>query len=251
MADSGSALAVTLSHLRVRMTQLVRIPAFVVPTIGFPGIFFLFFSLNRQVSVRGSVELLTGFAIFAVLGVAFFQFGVGIAADRTSPWDRYLRTLPANAVPRFVAQSISAVLFASVAVLVVVIVAAATSDLHLGAGAWALWAASLLVGAIPFALFGIALGYWSDPRAALPIANVIYLPLSYVGGLWIAPEALPEVLRGVSRLLPTRHFAEVVWAVTSGDGVPLYSWVWLGLFGLASFGLALWGYWREEALKYR
>src|SRR3990172_11224677 len=106
------------------MLQLVRIPAFVVPTIGFPALFFLFFSLNRGMVDRGAQEILTGFAIFAVLGVAFFQFGVGIAADRSLPWDRYLRTLPATAVPRFIAQSLSAVLFASVAVLIVVIVAA-------------------------------------------------------------------------------------------------------------------------------
>ena len=31
---------------------------------------------------------------FAVIGVAFFQFGVGIAVDRASPWEAYLRTLP-------------------------------------------------------------------------------------------------------------------------------------------------------------
>jgi ABC-2 type transport system permease protein len=233
------------------LLQLIRIPAFIVPTLGFPGLFFFFFSLNRSLTEQGSNEMLTGFTIFAVLGVAFFQFGVGIASERTMPWERYLRTLPVTAVPRFMAQSLSAVLFASIGVMIVVVVASATTDVHLSAGAWALWAVSLLLGSVPFALFGIALGYLADPRAVLPIANVIYLPLSYVGGLWTTPDALPDALHGVSRLLPTRHYADAVWATIRAENIPIDSWLWLSLFGVGCFLLAAWGYWREEALKYR
>lgn len=251
MPDTGNTLAITAAYLRVRMLQLIRIPAFIVPTLGFPGLFFLFFTLSRGLTVQGANEMLTGFAIFAVLGVAFFQFGVGIASDRTMPWERYLRTLPSTVVPRFAAQAASAVMFASIGVLIVVVVASATTNARLPAGTWALWATSLFLGAVPFALFGIAIGYWADPRAALPIANVIYLPLSYIGGLWFAPDSLPEALQGISRLLPTRHYAEAVWAVTRREPIPVDSWLWLGLFGSVCFLVAIWGYWREEALKYR
>jgi ABC-2 type transport system permease protein len=238
-------------YFRVRMVQLIRMPTYAVPTLGFPALLFLFFSLGRPLPTRSANEMLTGFSIFAILGVVFFQFGVGIASDRTSPWERYLRTLPATAVPRFVAQAASGVAFGSIAVLIVVVVAAATTEARLPAGTWGLWAASLLLGALPFTLFGITLGYWTDPRAALPIANVIYLPLSYLGGLWTGPQALPDVIRGISVLLPTRHYAEAIWAVVRGGPIPLDSWLWLGLFGTAGFILALWGYWRDEELNYR
>jgi ABC-2 type transport system permease protein len=242
---------IAAAYLKVRLLQLVRIPAFVVPTLGFPGLFYYFFSLNRDVGQGTSSETLTGFAVFAVLGVAFFQFGVGIAADRAMPWERYLRTLPADALPRIAAQLISAFAFGSVAVFIVVLVASAVSDVGIEGTQWATWSLSLTLGALPFALFGIALGYWADPRGALPIANVIYLPLSYVGGLWTPVDALPDALRQVSRHLPTRHFAEVVSAVTREDPVPIASWCWLGAFGAVCLALALWGYWRDEALRFR
>ncbi|MBI4219054.1 MAG: ABC transporter permease [Chloroflexi bacterium] len=250
MPRSGSALAITGAHLKARVIQLARIPAFIVPTLGFPAMFYLFFVVNRELDVKESNAALTGFAVFAVLGVAFFQFGVGIAAERMFPWERYLRTLPGSASPRFVAQTLSAVVFALIGVAIVVVIASAVTEASLSPGLWLLWAGSLLFGSIPFAMFGIALGYWADPRAALPIANVIYLPLSYVGGLWVPPSSLPDVLQGVSRFLPTRHYAEVVWAIMRGDGPPLLSWLWLLAFGAAATVAAAWGYRNEEALRY-
>jgi len=251
VVGAGTSTGVVAAYLKVRLLQLVRIPAFVVPTIGFPGLFFYFFSLNRDVGQGTASETLTGFAVFAVLGVAFFQFGVGIAAERALPWERYLRTLPASALPRIAAQLISAFAFGSVAVFIVVLVASAVSDTGIEGTQWVAWSLSLTLGAVPFALFGIALGYWADPRGALPIANVIYLPLSYVGGLWTTAEALPDTLRQVSRFLPTRHFADVVTSVTRNDHLPIASWCWLSTFGVICLAIALWGYRRDEALRFR
>jgi ABC-2 type transport system permease protein len=58
--------------------ELLRHPAYVVPTIGFPAIFFLFFAgSGGSPNVR-----MAGFAGFAAIDVAFFQFGVGIATER-------------------------------------------------------------------------------------------------------------------------------------------------------------------------
>jgi ABC-2 type transport system permease protein len=251
VVGAGTSPGVAAAYLKVRLLQLVRIPAFVVPTLGFPGLFFYFFSLSRGSGQGTSSETLTGFAVFAVLGVAFFQFGVGIAADRAMPWERFLRTLPADALPRIAAQLIAAFAFGSVAVFIVVLVAAAGSDVGIAGSQWVAWSLSLALGAVPFALFGIALGYWADPRGALPIANVIYLPLSYVGGLWTPVEALPDTLRQISRFLPTRHFADVVLAVTGDGPLPVASWCWLAAFGVVCLAFALWGYWREEALRFR
>ena len=73
---------------------------------------------------------------------------------------------------------------------------------------------ALLVGCIPFALLGIAFGYWLSPRAALPVANLLYLPLAIGGFLWTRPtEAVPHGVDVSSQLLPTRNWMEVLDAV--------------------------------------
>ena len=51
-------------------------------------------------------------ALFAVFSVCLFTFGVGVADDRGTPWDPYVRTLPVGAGPRIVARLLNGVLFA-------------------------------------------------------------------------------------------------------------------------------------------
>jgi hypothetical protein len=68
---------------------------------------------------------------------------------------------------------------------------------------------SVLGGAIPMALFGIAIGYWAPSTAALPVANIFYLALSFGGGLFVPPRSMPGFLDAFSRVLPTRHIGEL------------------------------------------
>src|SRR5262249_56168337 len=111
--EGRSSMRLTLVHARAMTVELLRYPAYLVPTLLLPSVFFLFFvSPGRQGDA--AVRMAT-FAGFAVIGVAFFQFGVGIAIDRASPWEAYLRTLPAGPVVRLGARLVSAAGFAAAA----------------------------------------------------------------------------------------------------------------------------------------
>ena len=159
-----------------------------MPTLAFPALFFLLFVAPR--SDADPTLLLASFTGFAVLAVAFFQFGVGIAAERESPWERFVRTLPLRVRTRFAARVLSAALFGVASAALVVAAALATTDAQPDSSALvrARRPRSLL-GALPFALLGIALGYWASPRGALPVANILYLVLAFAGGLWTTPRA--------------------------------------------------------------
>src|SRR5262249_30766995 len=173
-------MTLVLAHARAMTLELARHPAYLVPTLAFPAVFFLFFAApgtNADADVR-----MATFAGFAALGVAFFQFGVGIAAERASPWEVYLRTLPVGAGTRLAARVLSAAVFAAAAAAVVIAVAVALTPVGLTPRGWVELAAALVAGTAPFALLGVAIGYWAPPRAALPLANLLYLGLAYAGG---------------------------------------------------------------------
>jgi len=227
----------------------MRMPAYVVPTLGFPTMFFLFFAAPS--SAGDASTLMAIFAGFAVLGVAFFQFGVGIATERTTPWERYVRTLPVSAAERFGGRILSALVFAAGAASLVLVAAVLTTTADLAAEQWGQLAVALLLGSIPFALFGIALGYLAPPRAALPIANVVYLSLSYCGGLWTTPEELPDAVARVSPYLPTRALADTLVGIARGDPVQWGAWLVLALYTAGFFLLAAWSYRRDEGERYR
>lgn len=242
-------MKLALLHARAGATELFRLPAFAVPTIGFPSLFFLFFAVPGFAA--DEPELATAlYAGFAVLGVAFFQFGVGIAAERATPWERYLRTLPLAARTRFAGRILSALAFGAASAAAVVGVALLTVSPELSVSGWIKLATALLAGSVPFALLGIALGYLASPRSALPIANVVYLALSYAGGLWTGPEQLPNALERVSRFLPTRAFADLLAGAALDLDLHARDWIVLVLYTVAAGLLAAWAYRRDEGERF-
>jgi ABC-2 type transport system permease protein len=242
-------MRLTLLHARAMTLELLRYPAYLVPTLVFPAAFFLFFVAPR--AQRDATAMMATFAGFAAIGVAFFQFGVGIAAERASPWEAYLRTLPAGVGTRLGARVLSAALFASAASATLIVTALATTDAALSPARWGELALVLLGGTAPFALLGIALGYWAPQRGALPIANLLYLGLSYAGGLWIRPRELPDLVASASPYLPTRSLSDALAATATGHAFEPGTWARLAGFAALFGALAVWGYRRDEGRRFR
>jgi ABC-2 type transport system permease protein len=240
-----------LLHARAATLELLRYPTFSVPTLAFPALFFLLFVAPRSDPDTDPALLLASFAGFAVLGVSFFQFGVGIAAERESPWERFVRTLPVRVRVRFAARVLSAALFGLASAALVVAIALITTDARLTGMCWVALAGALAFGAVPFALLGIALGYWASPRSALPTANVLYLVLAFLGALWTTPQHLPGSVTSLSPLVPTRQFGNVLWGATSGHLWRPRDWLLLLGWTAVFAGLAAWGYRRDEGRRYR
>jgi ABC-2 type transport system permease protein len=236
-------------HAKTTTLVLLRYPGFSVPTVLFPAMFFLFFASPAR--GHAADYALCSFAAFAVIGVAFFQFGVGIAAERASPWELYLRTLPVSPGTRIVARLLSAAVFAGAAAVLVVAAALLSTDASLPPLRWLDLAVVLALGIVPFALLGIALGYWASPKAALPVANVLYLGLSYAGGLWIRPSGLPDPVAAVSSYLPTRRLANVLLGIVAGSPWPLRDWLALAGFSGLFATAAVIGYRRDEGRRFR
>lgn len=244
-----NSLRLGRAYLRASTLELVRYPGFSVPTLAFPSLLFLFFVVPQGVA-RPELYL-ASYAAFAVLGVAFFQFGVGLANERVSPWEAYLRTLPAPVAVRFAARVASALVFAAASAGAVVALAVATTELALSPTRWLAFAAVLAAGAVPLALFGIAIGYWTSPRAALPTANLVYLALAYAGGLWTGPQRLPDALADVSWALPTRLWGEALWDAVLRGSVRAVPWAGLAAYTVVFAALASWGYRRDEGQRFR
>lgn len=243
-------MRLALAHARAETANLARYLGYSVPTIAFPAILLLLFGRHFE---EGEPErLYAGFAATALLGVAFFQFGVGIATTRTTPWETYLRTLPAGPSSRLAGRVLSALTFAAATMCAVSLVAFTVYGVRMVPWRAVALGSTLLVGCVPFALLGIAFGYWLSPRAALPTANLLYLPLAIAGFLWTRPtEDVPHAVDVATQLVPTRSWMEILDPVATGDHpVPLYHVAALTAWGLVFFGLARWGYRRDEGERF-
>lgn len=241
-------MKLVLAHFRAQTLEYIRYPSFSIPSLAFPALFFLFFVAPNRKELD-TESFLASYCAFALLGVVFFQFGVGIAIERVQPWERYLRTLPVASRTRFAARVLTGLLFGSAATAVVAIVAVASTGASVSSFRWLLLAAGLLGGAIPHALLGIAIGYLASPRGALPAANLVYLALAFLGGLWTTDRHLPGVFERISPLLPTRQWGEVLWGAVEGRW-PALPCLWLGMYTVAFGALAAWAYRRDEGERF-
>jgi ABC-2 type transport system permease protein len=152
---------------------------------------------------------------------------------------------------RLCARALSAVLFAAASTAIVVALAVATTSPSLDTGQWARLGLALTGGGVPLTLLGVALGYWLPPKGVLPAANILYLTLSYLGGLWTGPDGLPGAVRGAARLLPTWQWGEVLWSAVGHGPWPVGNWLALLGYGVVFAALAAWGYRRDEGQRFR
>lgn len=249
------------AHARAGTLELARQPQFWVPSLAFPAMFFVLFGISAADQVVrflpegfGSEVILAQFLCFGVLSIMFFQFGVGIAEERRLPWEVTLRVLPVGGSVRFLARVLVALLFSVGALVPVITIALLTTELRLRPDEWVIYLGAVLLGAVPFGLMGITLGYATTPRAALPIANIGFLLLSFLGGLFVPLDELPRLVESIAPYLPSRHYLDLVLGVIGGreDGggwrqPALLLAGWAVLF-LAAAVLV---YRRDQGIRYR
>lgn len=243
-------MSLALAYFRTRFVELLRIPAYVIPTLFLPAMFLALFSGSLRGSSARANGVMTAYVVFALMGVMFFQFGVGAATARESPWERYLHTLPTAVWPRLTAQIASALVFALCSGGLVVLTAMLLLGASIPLTRFPVWVAVLLLGAIPFGLIGFTLGYSVSSRAAAPIANLIYLPMAFFGGLWTPVELLPPFAARVSTILPSRHLAEVGRSALNGGLGSVLNWTVLLAYTVVFALLAARGYHRNEEEKF-
>lgn len=230
-----------------------RMPAYAIPTIVFPVMFYALFGLTFGAGrVTGTTTMATyliaTYGAFGVIGASLFGFGVGVAVERGQGWMTLKRATPMPPMAYFTAKLAMAVLFSMVIVTLLAALGAAFGGVSFPAATWARLFVTLVLGAIPFGALGLAVGYLAGPNSAPAIVNVLYLPLSFASGLWIPIEILPPFVRAIAPYLPPYHLGQLaLGAIGAGSGGPAWTHV-LALAGFTAVGLgvAVWGYRRDE-----
>ena len=233
---------VILRHTYSIILDLIKAPAYMVSTIAFPSLFYIIFAVPESISPESSNLLLASFSCFAVFGVMFLQFGVSISNDRQSSWYDYIRTLPIPVHSLMLSRLLSVIFFSFISTLAIAIISILFTSTDLSLMEWIKFFFALHLAGLPFCFMGLCLGFWFSEKSVLPMGNLIYLPLSFAGGLWKPPKILPESLQNISVILPTRFYAEILWAVTSREMVELKFVFLLTLYSFIFLVLSYFGF---------
>jgi len=233
-----------------------RVPAFSVTNLALPIVFFTFFGLpvahvRRADGVSIGAYLLASFGAYAVGNVMIYGFGIGVANERAMKIDRLMRASPLPPLVFMLAKVVTALVFALLALLLLVGYGAVVGGIYQPPAVWAMVIARLLAGSLPFIALGFAIGYLSGPHAAPAVANLIYLPLAFASGFFVPVGQLPGFVQAIAPFLPTYHYAQLAWsALGAGSETLGMSLLWLTGYTAVFLTVAVRAYRREERAKF-
>ncbi|MGN9763687.1 ABC transporter permease [Micromonospora sp. SD12] len=244
-------MRLALVHARYQLLETVRIPIAVVGSAFFPAVAMLFFVVpfagkDPVAATYATAAMVT----FSVMSANVFQYGVGVAEDRDQPWNPYTRTLPAGPAPRFAGRVLAGLALTYLSLIPVVVIGATLTEARISAPAFLLALATVTVISVPFTLLGLAIGYSMPSKAAIVVAQVVFFPLAFGGGLLSAPDQAPGFVEAVAPFLPTRGAVELMWAATGDYPVNPLSMVMLGVWVVLLAVLAGWAYRRDEGRRF-
>jgi ABC-2 type transport system permease protein len=226
--------------------RLLRTRSFSLSVIGFPVIFYLFFGLimNRGLQI-GNVSvakyMLASYAVFGMVGASLFGVGIGLAAELGAGWLELKRASPMPPIAYLLAKCSTAMAFGVVIVSILSLMGITIGHVSLTLPEYAGMIGLTIAGVIPFACMGMCLALLVPFSSAPGIANMLYLPMSFCGGLWIPIMMLPKVMQQFALLLPTFHLAQMMLSVFGYASAGTASSHWFGLLGFTFLMLGIAG----------
>lgn len=201
------------------LLRLLRTPSFVLPTLLFPPLFYVLFGvlLGDKGGDEAARYLLATYGVFGIMGAALFGFGVTVAVERERGFLALKRALPMPPGAYLLAKMAMAMVFAAIISLVLALLAVTLAEVSLQPGQWALLFAINVLGVLPFCAIGLYIGALFGGSAAPAVVNLLYLPMSFLSGLWLPLSMLPAVFARIAPVWPSYHLGQIALKVVGRD----------------------------------
>jgi len=237
--------------------KLWRVPAFSITSLFLPVMFYAFIGIGQSKDVVSpgvtfGAYFLGSMAVYAVANVMIFSFGISVATERGMKMDVLMRATPMPPWVYLLSKCITALAFAAMTLVVLFPFAYVAGNVRLDPLEWFTLAYRVLLGSIPFIALGFAIGYLSGPNSAVAVINLIYLPTAFASGLFFPKQLLPSFIQSIAPYLPLHFFGQLGWDAIGAptDESVTADWIYLAVYGVLFFALALWAYRREESRKF-
>ena len=205
--------------------RLLRSPSFAVPTLLFPAMFYFLFAVlftSGRGDFHANVYLLATYGVFGVMAPGLFGFGVSVALDRDRGWLTLKRAQPMPPGAYLASKLAMAMLFSVVIFTLLAIIGTTLGGVRIPPEAWAMLLVVEVLGVLPFCAIGLFVGTLVNGQGAPAVINLIYLPMSFLAGLWMPISTLPGAVRSIAPLWPAYHLGQLALGAVGqpNDGAP-------------------------------
>ncbi len=167
--------------------------------LGFPVIFFILFSGMQQfddpeTKIRVVKDMLISMTAFSSISFAL----------------HILNNSPIKISEYYLARFIRLIITFIISIVVVFAVGHIFRGVNMTAREWFMSAVLMLIGSITFLGMGLLLSLIKSEEKLSLLANILYLGLAMLGGLWWPTYLFPEWLQNISKLTPTYYLLDFV-----------------------------------------
>jgi ABC-2 type transport system permease protein len=248
--------SVALSQIRAVLIGYRRNPFFVIFSAVLPIFFYAIFGLTYGSQHINSTytynALIMGhMAAYAVSNLVVLNIGIGLANRRSQKLDLLQRATPLPPWVALTADALAGMLIAALSVIVLFAFAATVGGTRLDLVTYLnlLW--RVLLGSIPLLGLGLAIGYGFSGNVAPAVANLIYLPMSFLSGIFIPLSIYPQFIQNIAPIFPVYHYAQLVDATLGAAKQSAWvSLLWLAVWGVVLMGAGIWLYRIDQRRKF-
>jgi ABC-2 type transport system permease protein len=216
----GRLWAAYLGEIGFEFVKSLRTPAFAVPTLFFPIMFYLLFGILLG-SMRGNSGMsqytFATYGVFGAMGPGLFGFGVSLAIEREQGLLTLKQALPQPPGSYLLARAFMAMVFVAIIAVMLTVLAVVVGKVPLTFGQAAQLFAIDVLGALPFCAIGMFVGSLVSGQASPAIVNLIFLPMAFLSGLWLPLQFMPKMLTDIAPLWPAYHLAQMALATVGAE----------------------------------
>jgi ABC-2 type transport system permease protein len=219
---------VKTAYLRYELLRTLRNRRFFFFSLGFPLVlYFLIAGPNKDKHNLGGTGLsaplyfMVGLAAFGTMN-AMLSAGARIAGERAVGWNRQLRISPLSPRAYLAAKVVTAYMMALIS-LAALYAAGATLGVSIGARHWLEMTGLIVVGLVPFAPLGIAIGHRLTPDSIGPAIGGGISLLAFIGGTWF-PISGHGFLHDIAQYVPSFWLVQASHVAFGASAWPARGW---------------------------
>lgn len=203
----GRVLGAYLAEARSECIRYMRAPGFMLPIMLFPSMFYLLFGIVMRGSEGADAAryLLVSYGVFGVMSPGLFGFGVSLAIERDGGLLTYKRALPMPPGAYLLGKMLMAMAAATVVIVLLLVMGLTLGHVTLSLAQVGLMLLMGALGVLPFCALGMLVGTLIKGQGAPGMLNLIYLPMSFLSGLWVPMNMLPSALQQIAPIWPSYH----------------------------------------------
>jgi ABC-2 type transport system permease protein len=249
-----SDAALVLKQTRYGLVESARNPRVLVFSIAFPIVLLVMFNGifasgdNATTEFAGGTistdaYFTAGILAYAILMSSFSTLAIGLTTRRESGQLKRMRGTPMPPWTFITAEMMRCVVQIAAMTVVMMVIAHVVFDVDLHGDSFVGFVVYVALGTAALAAVGVALtAFLSSADAASTVAPFSAVILSFVSGVFIPVETLPNWLEEVGRVFPLYHLAEGLQTTlvsgTDGTGLDGGNVAVLAVWGLAGLAIA-------------